>query len=288
VSDAAASTRPRGELRALLPVYLVGTVLAAAFLFPIVWTVASSLKAMHEIYDPTQILPANPVWGNYVELFERAPFARWMWNTTLVTVLATLGTVISSMLAGYSFARFRWPGRDLFFFVTISTLILPAEVTIVPQYLLFLRLGWIDTYLPLIVPYWLGGTAFYIFLFRQFFLTIPYEYDEAARLDGANSLQILWHVHMPMIRPAIWAAVVISFIQHWDEFFTPLIFLNTPEKYTLSIGLRYFYNSLATEGEPMLHLLMAAATLSLLPPIILFMFTQRYFIRGVVMSGLKG
>ena len=268
--------------------YPVATLLAVILLFPIFWTVMTSLKPVAEAYDMSQLIPSEFRFQNYVELFDRAPFGRWIANTSFVTLFATTGTVLTSMMAGYAFARFRFPGRDIFFFVTILTLVLPAEVTIVPNYLLFRWLGWLNSYLPLIVPYWFGGTALYIFLFRQFFLTIPKEYDEAARLDGANAWQIFWKIHVPMIKPAIAAATVISFIQQWDEFFTPLIYLNSTEKYTLSIGLRFFLNSLNTEGEPMLHLLMAAATLALLPPIILFIFLQRYFIRGVVMSGLKG
>ncbi|HMR31080.1 MAG TPA: carbohydrate ABC transporter permease [Geminicoccaceae bacterium] len=268
--------------------YPIATLLAAVLLFPIFWALMTSLKPIAETYDASRLLPSAFQWTNYVELFHRAPFARWIGNTVLVTLLATTGTVLSSMMVGYAFARFRFPGRNVFFLLTISTLVLPAEVTIVPNYLLFRELGWLDTYLPLIVPYWLGGTAFYIFLFRQFFLTIPREYEEAARIDGANPWQVFIRVHVPMVKPAIAAATVISFIHQWDEFFTHLIYLNTPAKYTLPIGLRYFYNSLHTEGEPMLHLLMAAAVLALLPPIVIFLCLQRYFIRGVVMSGLKG
>jgi ABC-type glycerol-3-phosphate transport system permease component len=284
---------PRGAGRDPQPLpdwlfYPVAAALAVMMLFPILLTVMTSLKPIEETFIPTQIVPSRWQWANYAELFDRAPFLRWLANTAFVTVLATSGTVLSSMMAGYAFARFRFPGRDVFFLLTISTLVLPPEVTIVPNYLLFLWLGWIDTYLPLIVPYWLGGTAFYIFLFRQFFLTIPKEYEEAAKIDGANPLQIFVLVHVPMVKPAIAAALVISFIQQWDEFFTHLIYLNSPQNYTLSIGLRFFYNSLRTEGEPMMHLLMAAATLAMLPPIVLFLLLQRYFIRGVVMSGLKG
>lgn len=267
--------------------------LAVAFavlaFFPFFWAATSSLKSIDELFAfPPSVFPTAPQWQNYREVFVRVPFARWVMNTVAVTVLATLGTLLSATVVAYSFARFRYPGRDLLLLVTVGTLILPTEVTIVPTYLLFRQLGWLDTTLPLIVPFWFGGGAFYIFLLRQFFLTIPRELDEAAKLDGANSLRILTDVLAPQLKPALTAVAVISFVFHWDDFFSPLIYLNSPTNFTLSLGIRYFYSSLSGEGIPMIHLLMVAATLATLPPILLFMASQRYFVQGIVMSGLKG
>jgi ABC-type glycerol-3-phosphate transport system permease component len=232
--------------------YGVGAAIALIFLIPIAWTLSTSLKDVATvILFPPTLLPDPPNWDNYAEIFRKAPFGRWVANSVQITLLATLGTVISATLVAYSFARFRYPGRDLYFFLTVATLILPTEVTIVPTYLLFRDLGWLDTFAPLIVPSWLGGGAFYIFLLRQFFLTIPRDLDEAARIDGANSLQTLLLVLLPLSRPALTAIVVISFISHWDEFFLPLVYLNTATLFPLSVGLRYFQNALLGEGQLM-------------------------------------
>lgn len=268
--------------------YALWLVLAVLFLTPMVWSLSSSLKdsASVMLFPPT-LLPEEPQWENYVTIFRKYPFATWLRNTTIITVLATLGTILSALIVAYSFARFRYPGRETFFFVTVGTLILPTEVTIVPTYLLHRQLGWLDTYLPLIVPFWLGGGAFYIFLLRQFLLTLPRDLDEAAKIDGAHSLQTLLLVLVPLCKPAILTVTVISFISHWDEFFAPLIYLNTPALFPISVGLRFFQNTLMGEGPSLYHLMMAGAVVATIPPILLFVVAQRYFVQGVVMSGIK-
>lgn len=288
------AVRPTNQSRFLRGInifvaYATGVVIATIFLVPLLWTLSTSLKdvATVAIFPPT-FLPEEPHWDNYVEIFRRVPFALWVWNTIQITLLATLGTVLSATIVAYSFARFRYPGRELFFFLTLSTLILPTEVTVVPTYLLFRELRWLDTFRPLIVPFWLGGSAFYIFLLRQFLMTLPRELDDAAKIDGANSLQTLCYVLVPMAKPTLMTVTVISFIQHWDEFFLPLIYINTPDYFPLSLGLRYFQSEVRGETLPMFHLLMAATTLATIPPILLFIFAQRYFVQSIVMTGLKG
>jgi len=269
--------------------YAVGVVIATIFLVPLIWTLSTSLKDVSTValFPPT-FLPAHPQWDNYLEIFRRQPFALWVWNTVQITFLATLGTVISATIVAYSFARFRYPGRELLFSLTLSTLILPTEVTVVPTYLLFRDIGWLDSFKPLIVPFWLGGGAFYIFLLRQFLMTLPRELDDAAKIDGANSLQTLFYVLVPIAKPALMTVTVISFIQHWDEFFLPLIYINSPNRFPLSLGLRYFQSELRGETLPTFHLLMAATTLATIPPVTLFIFAQRYFVQSIVMTGLKG
>jgi ABC-type glycerol-3-phosphate transport system permease component len=293
-SERALAPAKATTLPSSLPLTAVGTyasalVIALVFAVPLVWTLSTSLKDASTVtrFPPT-LLPDEPHWENYVEIFRRHPFATWIWNTTQITLTATLGTVVSATLVAYSFARFRYPGRDLFFFLTVSTMILPTEVTVVPTYLLFRALGWLDSYKPIVVPFWLGGSAFFVFLLRQFMLTLPRDMDDAARIDGANSLQTLVYVLAPLMKPALTAVTVISFIQHWDEFFLPLIYINTTAYFPLSLGLRYFQNSLLGEGLPQYHLMMAGATVATIPPIGLFVAAQRYFVQGVVMSGLKG
>ena len=272
-----------------LATYGGALVIALLFAVPLVWTLSTSLKDASTVMRfPPTLLPEEPQWGNYVEIFRRHPFAAWIWNSTQITLTATLGTVVSATLVAYSFARFRYPGRDVFFFLTVSTMILPSEVTVVPTYLLFRALGWLDSYKPIVVPFWLGGSAFFIFLLRQFMLSLPRDMDDAARIDGANSLQTLLFVLAPLMKPALTAVTVISFIQHWDEFFLPLIYINTTAFFPLSLGLRYFQNTLLGEGLPQYHLMMAGATVATIPPIALFVAAQRYFVQGVIMSGLKG
>jgi len=207
-----------------------------------------------------------------------------------VVVLSTAGAVISASIVAYSFARFRWRGRDIVFGITLATMILPSEVTLIPQYLLFKYLRWLDTIRPLWVPAWFGGGAFNIFLLRQFIMTIPREFDEAATIDGANPFSVLLLVLLPLMKPVLATIGVLSFIWGWNDFMGPLIYLSTPEKFTLALGMRYFDVTPAGQswGMPTDHLLMAVCVMSTTPILILFFSAQRYFVRGIVMSGIKG
>ncbi len=273
--------------------YALLAVLSLVSMFPFVWTFLSSGKEVSELYQiPPSLWPANPRFvENYREVWTRVPFGQWLWNTFLVTVLSLVGSVLSASVVAYSFARFRYPGRDLFFMVTLGTLMLPVEVTLIPQYLLFKQLGWLDTFLPLIVPFWLGGGAFNIFLMRQFFMSIPYDLDEAARIDGASSWRVFWQILLPLCKPAVATMATLGFISHWNSFLAPLIFINSESKYLVAVGLRYF-SSGVTQGQaaarPQDHLLMGAALMVALPCLVLFFLAQRYFVQGIVMSGIKG
>src|SRR5215203_1439943 len=214
-------------------------VCAAVALFPFIWTVASSLKTPSElVLFPPPLFPYEPQWSNYAQLWQVVPFGTWLKNSLLFTIVGTLGAVASATLVAYSFARFRYPGRDAFFLITLATIMLPVEVTIIPQYVLFFNFGWIDTLAPLIVPQWFGGGAFNIFLIRQFFLSIPRDLDEAALVDGASYLQILWYVLLPLCVPAIATAAIITAIANWDAFLGPFIFLNTKDNLVLAVGIR--------------------------------------------------
>jgi ABC-type glycerol-3-phosphate transport system permease component len=269
---------------------LVGSVLS---MFPFAWTFLSSGKDPAELYRlPPTVWPQSPQWiPNYEMVWQLIPFGQWLVNTALVTAIDLVGTVISASLVAYSFARFRFPGRDLLFLLCLSTLMLPTEVTLIPQYLLFKNLGWIDTYYPLVVPVWLGGGAFNIFLMRQFIMSIPVDLDEAAKIDGASSLRIFAQILMPLCKPAIATMAALGFIGFWNWFLAPLVFLNSPEKYLVAVGLRYF-NVGAAQGQqaakPQDHLLMAASLMVALPCLILFFIAQKYFVQGIVMTGIKG
>ena len=264
--------------------------LALIFIFPFFWTVSSSLKAPSEILTyPPQLVPAVPQFRNYVRVYELSPFAKWIVNTLFVVGLGTLGAVLSSALVAYSFARFRYRGRDFIFMCTLATMMLPAQVTLIPQYIIWANyLGLANTLYPLWVPQWFGGGAFFIFLLRQFFLTIPRELDEAALIDGANRFGIFWTILLPLCVPALATVTIISFISNWDDYLTPLIYLNSQTQYTLALGLSFFRNYPENGGLPQQHLLMAATVMTALPPVILFFAAQRYFVRGIVLSGLKG
>lgn len=222
--------------------------------------------------------------ANYAEAWTAKPFTHYTLNTLLITLSSIVGQVLSASLVAFAFARLEWPGRKLLFGVVLATMMLPAEVTMIPTYMIFRSLGWIDTFLPLIVPAFLGGGAFFIFLFRQFFLTLPRELDEAARVDGCSSFGIYRFVLMPLCKPIIATIAVLSFVAHWNDFLTPLIYLNSTDKFTLALGLRFFQGAYTTD----MHLLMAASTLALLPVIAVFFLGQKYFVRSIVLTGTKG
>lgn len=263
--------------------------LSLVFIFPFLWTVTSSLKQPYEIFNfPPTLFPAVPQWKNYATVFQIAPFFRWIVNSVFVVVVGTTGVVLTSSIVAYSFARFKYRGRDVIFLITLGTMMLPAQITLIPQYVLFARMGWINTLYPLWVPFWFGGGAFYIFLLRQFFLSLPRELDEAALIDGAGYFRIFWTILMPLCIPALATVMIISFIGSWGDFLSPLIYLNSPDIFTIAMGLFFFQNDPDLGGTPTQHLLMAAAVMTVIPCIILFFAMQRYFIQGVVLAGIKG
>lgn len=211
------------------------------------------------------------------------PFAKYALNTIIVTLLALAGGVLSSSLVAFAFARLKAPGKDALFTLMLSTIMLPAMVTMIPMFIIFKSIGWYDTLLPLIVPAWFGN-AFYIFLMRQFFLTIPVELEEAARIDGCSTWRIFWQIILPLSKPVLVTVAVFSFVAHWNDFMTPLIYLNSVDLRTLALGLATFSDVWGVD----IVSLMAASTAVLLPVLIIFFLAQRYFVQGVVMTGIKG
>ena len=269
--------------------YVLAIGLSVVFMFPFFWTVSSSLKKASEMFVfPPLVFPEVPQWDNYARVLEKVPYVPWFLNTLVVVVLTTAGAVLSSALVGYSFARFSYRGRDLLFLITLSTMTLPAQVTLIPKFLLFHKMGWIDTIRPLWVPSWFGGGAFYIFLMRQFIMSLPREMDEAALIDGAGRVRIFSHILLPLCKPALATAAIISFMASWGDFLGPVIYLNTREKFTLAVGLHYFRTVPVVSAEPLHHILMAACVLTTTPPLLVFFAFQRYFVHGVVLSGIKG
>jgi ABC-type glycerol-3-phosphate transport system permease component len=275
------------QVRRALSAGAIHSVLIAGLVlifFPIAWAVSTSLKHPGDIFlfPPTWI--PNPIhWQNYVEAMTKADFGRYFLNTTFITVVDIVAKVASCSLVAFSFARLRWWGRDVLFMVMLSTLMLPQQVTLIPQFIIYRQLGWIDTFMPLIVPNLFGG-PFFTFLLRQFFLSISTDLDDAARIDGCSSWGVYWRIILPLSRPALMMVAIYVFNITWNDFFGPLIYLHNRNNYTISLGLQAFQ----TQSGPEWHLIMAASLVSMLPVLVLFFFGQRYFIQGVVFSGVKG
>lgn len=260
---------------------------AIAMSIPMIWMLSTSLKKSgQEWVFPPVWLPEPIWWRNYLEAMDAlpVPFYTYVLNTFIITAGATCGTLVTSSLAAFAFARLRFPARNSLFLLVIATMMLPNAVTLIPRFLIFRYLGWLDSFLPLIIPYWFGGTAFSIFLLRQFFMNIPRELDEAARMDGASSLQIFWSVILPLSGPALATVTIFQVWGHWNEFLDPLIYINSMENYTIALALRTFQNIRSQR----VNYLMATALLQVAPVIILFFSAQKYFIRGIQLSGLSG
>ena len=273
------------RLGSLVLVYGLLLLGAVVMLIPLLWLLSSSLKDSGRIFVfPPQWIPDPWRPENYAIVFEQIPFVRFYVNTIAVTVLAMIGQVTAASLVAFGFARLRFPGRDILFLVLLATIMIPYQVTLIPTFVLFRLLGWLDTYVPLILPYWLGGGAFYVFLLRQFYMRLPLELDDAARIDGASTFGIYRQIILPQAKPALGVMAVFTFLGHWNDFFNPLIYLNTTEKYTLALGITLFRGYQVTQW----HLLMAASVMMTLPCILLYAFAQRYFIQGIVFTGLKG
>lgn len=279
--------RGRNQIQMLLT-YILLTISALIFAFPLFWTVSSSLQTWQELRSFTpHLLPSVPQWGNYAQVFQSVPFARWMGNSFLITAITIPGTILTASLTAYSFARFHYVGKEFWFVLMLGTLMIPSQVTLIPQYVLFFNLKLINTYVPLTIGAWLGGGAFMIFLLRQFIMSIPRDLDEAALMDGATPLRILGSVLLPLMKPALTTVAILQFLNDWNEFFAPFIYLSRTQLFTAAVGLRFFQNIPLETRDPRDHLLMAAAAVMTLPVITLFAVAQRYFIQGVVLSGLK-
>ncbi len=268
--------------------YLLLTIIGLAFAFPLFWTASSSLQTWQELrsYTP-HLLPENPQWSNYAKVFQAVPFARWMFNSFLIVALTIPGTIITATMTAYSFARFNFVGKNVWFVLLLGTMMIPSTVTVIPQYLLFFKMKLINTYVPLTIGAWLGGGAFMVFLLRQFIMSIPRDLDEAATIDGAGPFKILWSVIVPLMKPVLSTVAILQFLTEWNDFFGPFIYLNRINLYTAAVGLRTFQTFPMETTDPRDHLLMAGAAIMTVPVLILFASAQRYFTQGVVMSGLK-
>ena len=259
--------------------------ISATILFPIFWMVSTSLKPSGaEFAFPHQWIPKPIMWSNYLEVFHSLPFARFVFNSLLVAGVSTIGQVLTGSLVAFGFAQVRFPGRDTLFLVCLTSIMLPEAVLLVPTFLLFRYLGWIDSFLPLIVPAWFGGRAFYIFLARQFFRSLPQELFDAARVDGCSTWRLWWNIAIPLAKPMLITVALLRFLADWNDFMGPLLYLNSMENRTLAVGLYTFLTQYGGEW----NYLMAATTLMAMPLLIVFLFTQRFFVQGISTTGLAG
>ena len=263
------------------------------FITPFYWMVVSALKTNQELTRfPPSLIPGAWAWNNFVDAVNYIPFGLYTVNSLVITLGVTIGSVLSNTLVAYGFSRIRWPGRNVLFYICVATLFLPYPVILVALFDIFSKLpsfgiqhatSWVDTFLPLIVPAFFGN-ALYIFLMRQFMLGIPRELSDAARVDGANELQAFWHVILPLTKPAIMVVAIFSAVAAWNEFLLPLLYLQDNEKYPLAVGLAFY----TSEHDVAYNLLMAAATLVVLPVVVVFVLAQRFFVEGITVGGVKG
>ncbi|HEV8635492.1 MAG TPA: carbohydrate ABC transporter permease [Chloroflexota bacterium] len=266
-------------------VHLALLAVAGVSLLPLAYMVSTSLKAEGLEYEvPIRWIPDPIVWRNYAQAFTSVPTLTFLRNTLAVALLTIVGELLTGSLAAYGFARLRFPGRNVLFMLMLSTLMLPYFVTMIPLFVLFRTLGWTNTLLPLIVPSFFGGRPIAIFLMRQFFLTLPTELDDAAKIDGAGFFRVWWSILLPLTRPALATVAILALVYHWNDFLAPLIYLNSTDNFTLALGIRLFRDQYRT----FFNLTMAYATMMTLPILMVFFLFQKYFIRGISMTGLTG
>ncbi len=276
-------------LRQVVPAFLsYGLLLAVSFIFllPFFWMILSAIKSAQEVaYFPPTIIPQQVFLSNFVDawLHPDMQFTRWLWNTVYVSGTVLVGVLLTSSLCAYGFARIQFPGREFWFVATIASVMLPPQVTLIPLYVLFFKIGWLNTFHPLVIPAWFGGGALNIFLLRQFFLQLPLELEDAAYIDGASRLHIWARIFLPLSLPALLTVAIFTFQGTWNDFYGPLIYLTGRENFTLSLGMNLFNSQYGAQ----VHYMMAIATLMSLPMIIVFFIAQRYFIGGIVLSGVN-
>jgi multiple sugar transport system permease protein len=279
-----ASRRFTGGVQAAT-VFLLLLVLAAVFIgIPVGWTLSTALKERHQVIAwPPVYWPAEPRWQNFSEVIVRADLLRFSINSTFIALISVVGRVLSCSIVAFSFARLRFPGRSLLFMLLLSTLMIPHQITLIPQFALFQTLGWVGTYLPLLVPTFFGS-PFYIFLMRQYVMTIPRDLDEAARIDGASTWTVFLRIVMPLCVPPLTVIAVLTFLHSWNEFLNPLIYLSRYEDYTIQLGLNFLKGRFNIEW----NLIMAGSIIGVIPCVVIFFVAQKYLIGGIASVGLKG
>jgi multiple sugar transport system permease protein len=265
-------------------IYLTLVGVAVVLLVPFAWTISTALKTPQQaLRVPPEWIPSPVVWENFVTAWTAKPFAVFYRNSLIVAGLNIIGQIVSCSLVAYGFSRLRFPGRDALFLIVLGTLMIPFQILIIPRFVLFKYLGWLDSLLPLIVPKLFAG-AFNVFLLRQYFMTIPFELDDAAKIDGCNHFDIFWRIILPLSKPALGAVMVFEFLESWDDFLGPLVYINKESNYTVALGLNAFRNDYFMEW----NIFLAAAAVAMAVPLVIFFLAQKYFIQGVALSGSGG
>ena len=279
--NAEPSARMKVALYGLLCVLLI------PFVFPTWWMLTSSLKPISDIFVfPPQLFPTHPDWSSYAQVFTVQPFAQQYWNSAWIAAVVTAATLAISSMSGYAFARIRFPGANALFVVVLTGLLIPSEVTIVPLFRMFLKLGWVNTHWPLVlIPVFGAPSVFATFVMRQFFIALPAELEEAARVDGLGRFRIFRTIALPLARPALASVAIFTFLHSWNLYLEPIVFLSTPSKFTLPQALTQYTDAY---GGPMWNIQLAAATLTALPVLIVFVLAQKQFVEGLAHTGLKG
>ena len=273
----------RQQLGQQLPKHLLLWLVGFMFFFPFAWLVLTSLKSAQEIFIfPPTILPQKVEWANYSKAVTAIPFLSYFKNTMVIVIAKIVGSALSCSVVAYGFSRLEWPGREPLFVLVLATMMLPYQVTMIPLYIIFDRIDWIGTYYPLIIPSWFAS-AYFVFMLRQFFRTIPPELSEAARIDGCSEPRIYWQIILPLAQPALATLVLFQFMGTWNDFFGPLLYINDPKYWTLALGLLQFRSSHEVAWEQ----LMAASTLITIPSVILYFIGQKTFIQGIATTGFK-
>jgi len=275
--------------KAISTILVQGTIilLSIVVMIPFGWMISTALKPIEQVFEfPPSWIPKPAMWENFWVGWTHVPMTRYLLNTLYITAVAIVGVLGSSSLVAYGFARLRAPGKEVIFLLLLSTMMLPQQVTLIPNFLLFKWLGWLNTYNPLLVPAFTAA-PFFVFLLRQFYMTIPIELDEAARIDGCSTLGIFWRIIIPLSKPAIATVAIFVFFNRWNSFLWPLIYLRSPEKYTLAVGLSFFHSQ---QGQMLTYWnwLMAVTLLVAIPPLLVFFFAQRHFVQGIALTGIKG
>ncbi|WP_059040784.1 carbohydrate ABC transporter permease [Paenibacillus rubinfantis] len=267
-------------------IYVIVIFLAAVILVPFFWMVSTALQTDGDIFAwPPQWIPSPPQWNNFVEAWTAMPFNRYLFNTLFIVVLGIIAELASATVVAYGFARFRFPGSGLIFLVLLATMMLPFHVTLIPTFLIWQKFGLVGQFDPLVLRAWTAWGPFYIFLLRQFFMTLPRELDDAAEIDGSNFFQTFVYIMLPQVKPALLAVAIFAFRGYWNDFLGPLIYLSDMKLYTLNVGMYFFMGGV--NEAPQWNYLMAMSTLVALPVILLFFMAQRYFIEGITFTGIK-
>ena len=279
----------RSVRRLISSIAVHGTIilLSVALMVPFGWMLSTALKPIEQVFDfPPSWIPNPVLVENFWIGWTHVPMTRYLLNTLYITFVAIVGVVGSSSLVAFAFARLRAPGKEALFLILLSTMMLPQQVTLIPNFLFFKYLGWLNTYKPLLVPAFTAA-PFFVFLLRQFYMTVPIELDEAARIDGCGVLGIFWRIMLPLSKPAIATVAIFVFFNRWNSFLWPLIYLRSPEKYTLAVGLSFFHSQ---QGQMLTYWnhLMAVTILVAIPPLLVFFFAQRHFVQGIALTGIKG